>query len=191
MKLNAQILALLAGSMTLLMACKEDELIATPDPRVQRAIDLEIINDYIATQGYDVDPGDTTASGIRFVILDEGNGAPVEYGDIVDNYYVGRFTDQELFDTNIDTVDINNGTFDSLKTYQAQRFTHTETGWAIRQDYLAGYVDGITAVLERMNIGGKAEIIIPSGLAYGTSVSTTSPLRDAVLVFEIYPVYKR
>ena len=185
------IFALLLGSMTMLMSCNEDDLIVSVDPDVQKTIDVKIINEYITEQGYDFNPGDTTSSGVRFVILEVGNGDPIEYGDIVDNYYAGRFTDRELFDTNIDTVAINNDTYDSLKSYSPQRISHTETGWAIRGTYLPGYVDGVTAVFERMNIGGRAEIIIPSGLAYGTNVPTTSPLRNAVLIFEIYPAYKR
>lgn len=185
------VFALLLASIGVLMSCGEDPIIEPVDPEVQFDNDIASINDYLSEQGYDPESVDTTASGVRYIILEEGSGASISYADIVDNYYVGRFTDKEIFDTNIDTVDINNGTFDSLATYGPQRISHTETGWAIRGTYLNGYVDGVTAVYEQMNIGGKAEIIIPSSLAYGTGVATTSPFRDAVLVFEIYPTYKR
>ena len=195
MSLRIQIIGLLIFAIAGMIACGDENIIENVDASIQRRIDLEIINDYIADQQYNFQPGDTTASGVRFVILDVGTGDSIFYEDIVDVYYVGRFTNREIFDTNIDTVDINNDTFDSTAAYTAVRFTHTPGGWAIRTKlgsaFRIGFYDGITAILDRTRIKGKAEVIIPSDLAFGAAPDPSSPFRDRVLVYEFYPVYKR
>lgn len=194
MNLRIQLLVV-TGVVILLMGCGGD-VIDTVDPNVQRNIDIGAINDYIAEKGYNFEPGDTTPTGVRFVVVNEGAGDEINYGDIVDVYYAQRLTDGTLITTNIDTVDINNGTYDSLYSYPPIRFTHSETGWAIRNKlkgtstiFTNGFFDGITAVLDNMNIGGNGEILVPSYLAYGTS--TLSDYRNMVIVYQIHPVYKR
>lgn len=115
--------------VVLLDACGDDGIIEVPTTNEVIEEDLVEIQEYITEKGYS--NVDTTASRVRFIVLDEGNGATIEYNDIVSVHYVGRFLDEEIFDTSIDTVDINNDSFDSLSRYQPFVFTHTQSGWAI------------------------------------------------------------
>ena len=137
----------------LLDSCGSDTLVEQPSNIQILEEDLIEIQAYIDNKGYtDVD---TTTSRVRFVVLDEGNGEAIEYNDIVSVHYVGRFLDEEIFDTSIDTVDINNDSFDSLSRYQPFVFTHTESGWALETlGFVQGFADGTTASLKQMNVGG-------------------------------------
>ena len=173
-------------AVLMLMSCEEDSVVSLVDPSIQRAEDLAIIEDYIEEKGYT--NVDTTASGVRYAIIEEGTGKSIAFNDIVQIHYAGRLTDGTLFDTSIDTVAINNDSFDSLKTYNPIRFTYAQGGWTLGS-YVEGFKEGVTASLGKMKVGGSASIMIPSSLGYGTSPPFGSgiPTR-AVLVFEVYPV---
>ena len=174
------------ATILLLMSCEEDSVVSLVDPSIQRAEDLAIIEEYIEEKGYtDVD---TTASGVRYAIIAEGTGKSIEFNDIVQMHYTGKLTDGTLFDTSIDTVAINNGTFDSLRTYNPIRFTYAQGGWTLGS-YVEGFKEGVTACLGKMKVGGSASIMIPSSLGYGNSPPFGSGIPSrSVLVFEVYPV---
>lgn len=69
------------------------------DPEEQYAIDEEIIEAYLADKGYT--DYDTLDSGVRVVILDEGDGEAIEYDDNISYHYYGSFTNDTLFDASV------------------------------------------------------------------------------------------
>lgn len=191
-QLAVLILCTLAG----LYACNDDGIVSTVDPDIQLEIDLEVIADYIADHGFE--QVDTTVSGVRYVVLDSGSGPGIELNDIVSFHMVGRLTDGFLFATNLDTADINNGTYDSALFYRPIRYTYTPDGWNIPElvsnygSLESGYREGLSKVMGILRIGGRARLIVPSGLAYASSPPFGFGIpKNAVLVFDIYPTYVR
>ncbi len=63
----------------------------------QLEVDIEDMENYLADNGYN--DFDTLDFDVRALILEEGDGEEIEYGDIVNYHYIGRFLDGEIFDT--------------------------------------------------------------------------------------------
>lgn len=107
----------------------------------------------------------TTASGLQYQVLEEGEGSTPGEGDYVVANYEGRFRDGRVFD----------------KSERAVPFP-VQQGSAI-----PGFLEG----LKLMKKGGKYRLWIPSNLAYGApGVQSPDPERvppDAMLVFTVSP----
>ncbi len=100
----------------IVMSCNDD-LVDSFNADEQLEIDIEIIEDYLAENGYT--DYDTLDSEIRVVILEEGTGEIIEYNDNIQYDYIGVYTDELLFDTSIGELAYNQDleyTIDS--TYQ-------------------------------------------------------------------------
>jgi hypothetical protein len=96
MKLTGGIFGLF--SLMILMACgpQFEEIF---DADEQLAIDIELIEDYIAAKGYT--DYDTLDNDLRALVLDVGAGEPIEPLDIISFHYVGIFLNDTIFDTSI------------------------------------------------------------------------------------------
>lgn len=194
-KSKIHLLILLMTACAFLTACKED-ILSTTDPDVQLELDLVTIADYITAKGYT--NVDTTASGAFYVILEEGTGGDITPNSIVSYQMAGKLTDGFLWATNIDTVAINADAFDSTRVYEPFVISYTVDGWNIPElirGYRAlerGYRDGIAASLGKMNVGGRAQLIVPSGLAYASSPPFGFGIpSNSVIIYDIYPTYVR
>lgn len=168
----------------ILPACREDVITDPFDTSGIRPKDIQEINEYILSKGYT--QVDTTASGVRYVVLDSGSGQQLEYGDIVGIRYVGKFTNDTIFDTNVPSIrrsGEDSATF-AARTNPLIRFTLAPV--LVGVSLIQGMEDGLAAVCPHMKVGGKAEIMIPSDQGYGTSGGGAIP-PNTVLVFEIYP----
>ncbi|MEQ8472797.1 MAG: FKBP-type peptidyl-prolyl cis-trans isomerase [Marinoscillum sp.] len=191
-KYRIQLLAVLVVIIFLASACEDDGITTVVTTEDQLALDIVKINDYIAKKGYA--NVDTTSRGVRYVVTNEGNGDTIESGDIVSLHYTGRFTDDVLFDTSIDTVAINNDVYDSTRTYKPIFiFTQSESGWALVSAYpnvRPGFSNGVTEALKKIKVGGSARLIIPSTLGYGASSYQGIP-PNTILIFDVYPVKVR
>lgn len=103
-----------------------------------------------------------TNTGIRYIVLRDGQGAPAKPGDKVKVLYVGRLLDGKVFDQNLD---------------RDKAFTvHVKRGEVI---------EGWDQILQLMKKGEKRLVIIPAELAYGTRGQPPSIPRSATLVFEM------
>ncbi|MCH5226934.1 MAG: FKBP-type peptidyl-prolyl cis-trans isomerase [Muribaculaceae bacterium] len=83
-----------------------------------------------------------TASGLKYVIVDEGSGKSPKATDTVTVYYVGTLTDGTQFDSSIDRGE--------------------PTSFPLNR-VIPGWTEG----LQLMKEGGTAVFYIPSNLAYG------------------------
>ena len=103
----------------------------------------------------------TTASGLRYQELEEGQGAPAKKGDKVEVEYAGY---------------LQNGVkFDSSKPGETFFFTLG------KREVIKGWEDGLVGI----KAGGKVILVIYSHLGYGAKgVPGTIP-PDAMLVFEV------
>jgi hypothetical protein len=84
------------------------------DSEEQLAIDIELIEAYLAEKGYT--EYDTLDGDIRMVILDEGSGDPIEYNDIVSFHFIGRFLNDTIFDTTIKALALEQDVANAIDT---------------------------------------------------------------------------
>lgn len=117
-----------------------------------------------------------TASGLIFISNKKGTGKQAASGDKVKVAYAGRLLDGTLFDTSIEEVAKENGTYDERRTYSPFEFDLD------RGQVIPGWDEGIAMMKE----GGKATLIIPSSLAYGANPRPGGVIKPFnTLVFEV------
>ena len=103
-----------------------------------------------------------TMTGIRYVILKEGEGDTPKPGDKVNVLYVGKLLDGKVFDQALDP---------------AQPFT-----FRVRRDAV---IEGWDQILQQMKRGEKRLVIIPPELAYGSRGQPPKIGRNKTLIFEM------
>ena len=103
-----------------------------------------------------------TTSGLDYVEVEAGTGAQAEAGKTVAVHYTGRFQDGKVFDSSIsrgEPIEFQLGKGNVIK----------------------GWDEGIAL----MKVGGKAQFIIPPGLAYGERGAGGVIPPNATLVFDV------
>ncbi|MBK8506286.1 MAG: FKBP-type peptidyl-prolyl cis-trans isomerase [Saprospiraceae bacterium] len=135
--------------------CKKDEDDSLP-PGQQLAKDIMIIEDYLADNGL---VAQRTASGLHYIITEEGSGEHPTVNDIVTIKYKGYLTDGTIFD----------------QTTPANALTQPLS------IFIPGWIEGIPY---RRSGGGKGVLLIPSALGYGKSEVATIPA-NSVLIFDV------
>ncbi len=104
----------------------------------------------------------TTSSGLKYIILEKGNGEKPKKGNTVSVHYTGYLLNGTKFDSSID---------------RNQPFTFPlGMGRVIR-----GWDEGVAL----LNIGDKAKFIVPPELAYGSRGAGGVIPPDATLIFEV------
>ena len=116
-----------------------------------------------------------TASGLQYVIKEEGTGANPVVGDTVVINYTGSLTNGKVFDTSNPEVAEKNNIFIPMKPYEALRVRVGHT------PVIAGWTEG----LQLLKKGGKATLIIPSALGYGERQQSNTIPAYAPLVFDV------
>ncbi len=116
-----------------------------------------------------------TASGLQYVISEEGNGDKPALGDTVVVNYTGKLTNGTIFDTSNEELAKKNKLGNPMRTYEPIRFS-------IGKDPV---IQGWTEGLQLLNKGGKATFIIPSSLGYGDRPAGNKIPPYAPLVFEV------
>jgi FKBP-type peptidyl-prolyl cis-trans isomerase len=101
----------------------------------------------------------TTASGLQYKVLKEGNGATPKASDTVTVNYRGTLTDGTEFDS-------------SYKRNQPASFP------------VGGVIKGWTEALQLMKVGSKYQLFIPANLAYGEQGRPGIP-PNSLLIFEV------
>ncbi|MTI32405.1 FKBP-type peptidyl-prolyl cis-trans isomerase [Cytophagales bacterium RKSG123] len=121
--------------------------------------DIEIIEKFLKENNLEAQ---STESGLRYVITEEGSGPKPEKGDKVSVLYSGALLDGTAFDANQDRE----------KPFQFV----IGVGQVI-----PGWDEGIAL----LNKGSKAKIFIPSPLAYGPRQRGEVIKPNSILVFEV------
>lgn len=106
-------------------------------------------------------PVQKTASGMRYVVLKEGDGPLPKRSDTVMTHYTGWLTDGTKFDSSVD---------------RGQPFPVQLRGGVIR---------GWLEALATMKVGEKRKLIIPPDLAYGRRGSPPTIPPNSWLVFDV------
>ncbi|WP_452602278.1 peptidylprolyl isomerase [Pontimicrobium sp. MEBiC06410] len=105
---------------------------------------------------------EATKSGLRYQILQKGEGAKAEKGKTVSVHYKGSLTDGTVFDS-------------SYKRNEPIDFV-LGAGQVI-----SGWDEGISL----LNVGDKARFVIPSDLAYGARGAGGVIPPNAILIFDV------
>lgn len=103
-----------------------------------------------------------TITGLRYVITQEGHGAPARPGDVVSVIYRGMLLDGTVFNEFLDPT--------KPFTFRLGR---------------GQVIDGWDQGLRFMNEGSKMILIVPYELGYGTLGNPPAVPRKSTLVFEI------
>ncbi|MCQ2224704.1 MAG: FKBP-type peptidyl-prolyl cis-trans isomerase [Paludibacteraceae bacterium] len=102
----------------------------------------------------------TTASGLQYEILTEGNGPKPKATDTVSCHYEGRLIDGTVFDS-------------SIRRGQPAQFP------------VNGVIAGWVEALQMMPVGSKWRLYIPSELAYGAHGAGDVIGPNATLIFDV------
>jgi FKBP-type peptidyl-prolyl cis-trans isomerase len=103
-----------------------------------------------------------TASGLEYTEVEAGTGAQAAAGKTVSVHYTGKFEDGKVFDS-------------SIPRGEALTF-RLGVGQVIK-----GWDEGIAL----MKVGGKAQLTIPSNLAYGERGASGVIPPNATLIFDV------
>lgn len=104
----------------------------------------------------------TTGSGLKYIIVEKGEGASSENGKAVEVHYTGYLIDGKVFDS-------------SRERNEPIEFV-LGAGQVIK-----GWDEGISL----MSVGDKYKLIIPPGLAYGSKGAGNVIPPDATLIFDV------
>ncbi len=105
---------------------------------------------------------DETESGLRYQIIQKGNGKAAEKGKMVSVHYKGQLADGTVFDS----------------SYKRNAPLDFQVGVG---QVIAGWDEGICL----LNVGDKARLVIPSDLGYGSAGAGGVIPPDATLVFDV------
>ncbi len=134
--------------------------------------DGETIDAYLAKNNIEAQ---TTETGLRYVIIEEGSGPTPEIGDMVKVNYTGNILEGEYFDTSVEEKAQELGMHNPQRPYQPFEFI-LGTGGVIH-----GWDEGISL----MNKGAKARLYIPSPMAYGDQQRSEIIVPNSILEFEV------
>ena len=102
----------------------------------------------------------TLPSGLQYKVIKEGTGATPTATDIVVTNYTGKLINGQVFDS-------------SVQRGEPATFP------------VNGVIPGWTEALQKMKVGSKWELVIPSDLAYGERGAGQAIAPNSVLVFDI------
>ena len=137
-----------------------------------RAAEPGKIKKYIADNNLKVN---TTPDGLNYQVTKMGSGEKPAAGDTVAVYYVAKFVDGKVFDTNIkEEAKKANIPGNPMSPYKPMRFPLG----------VQGMIKGWNEVMLLLPKGSKATLVVPSSLAYGPNgYQRVGPFTP--LVFEV------
>ena len=129
-----------------------------------------------------------TSSGLKYVITSKSGGKKPIKGTTLYIHYAGFLEEGQLFDTSMENVAQTYGTFDQNRAnqngYQPIPFQ------AGRKD---GMIPGFIEGLEKLSLGDKAILFIPSHIAYGAGGAgdVIPPYTDIIFEIELLDPSKK
>ena len=141
-----------------IFSCTDENIVVIRTKQEQFNLDLERIQGYLNENN--LEGFESLDNGLHYKILEEGNSSFPKNGDTLDVEYVGQL--------------LNGLEFDRSYTNQPFEFILGSN------EVIQGWELGVPLIDEE----GTILLIIPSGLAYGTTTSGSIP-ENSVLIFRI------
>tara|TARA_B100002052_G_scaffold168542_1_gene153424 strand:- start:624 stop:1100 length:477 start_codon:yes stop_codon:yes gene_type:complete len=141
-----------------IFSCTDENIVVTRTKQEQFNLDLDRIQGYLNENN--LEGFESLDNGLHYKILEEGNSSFPKNGDTLDVEYVGQL--------------LNGLEFDRSYTNQPFEFILGSN------EVIQGWELGVPLIDEE----GTILLIIPSGLAYGTTTSGSIP-ENSVLIFRI------
>jgi FKBP-type peptidyl-prolyl cis-trans isomerase FkpA len=122
-----------------------------------------------------------TPSGLNYLVTKPGLGDKPAVGDSAAIWYVARYVNGKVFETNIAEVARQNKMYNAETAYKP---IHIQVG---TKHVIPGWDEG----MQLLNKGAKAIFIVPSALAYGEQgYATVPPFTPLVFEIEVVDVVK-
>ncbi len=123
---------------------------------------------------------DSLPSGLKYLVLEKGEGPQPKIGQQVMVDYAGYLPDGTLFDTSIAQVAEENGKYQQLLKLHRGNLAPVAMDYSPEARLIAGFREGLL----QMKVGDKYRLFIPPHLGYGAQGSGPIP-PNANLVFDI------
>jgi cyclophilin family peptidyl-prolyl cis-trans isomerase len=121
-----------------------------------------------------------TATGLQYVITKKGNGKKPAIGSTIYIHYAGFLENGTLFDSSLEDVSKTFGKFDPARA-AANQYIPIPFQAGKKDGLIPGFIEGI----EKMAIGDKAVVFIPSHLGYGEAGAGDVIPPNTNIIFEI------
>jgi cyclophilin family peptidyl-prolyl cis-trans isomerase len=121
-----------------------------------------------------------TSTGLQYIITKKSNGKKPAKGSTVYIHYAGFLADGTLFDSSIEAVSKTFGKFDPARA-AANQYIPMAFQSGKKDGLIPGFIEGI----EKLAIGDKAVLFIPSHLAYGEAGAGDVIPPNTNIIFEI------
>ncbi|MBP3253343.1 MAG: FKBP-type peptidyl-prolyl cis-trans isomerase [Bacteroidales bacterium] len=143
-----------------------------------RAIENEMIETYLQQNSWDK----TKKDGIYVKHLVQGSGRQAKDGDVVQIHYIGQLLDGKVFDTSVEDVAKENGKYNAARDYKPLEF---KIG--------AGQmIPGFEIAAKQLKQGGKATVLLPSDLAYGSrDLGDIKPFSPLLFTIELVKIVNK
>lgn len=121
----------------------------------------------------------STSTGLKYTITHKSKGEKPKNGETIIIDYAGFLEDGTLFDTSNPEVAKTFGTFDEIRAMQ--------NGYSLLPYQIGAknLIPGFIEAVNKLNIGDKAVLFIPSKLAYGEQGAGNAIPPNANIIFEI------
>ena len=161
------------------MGCLGDDDFPEYNPAEQLEIDIAAIDQHFEEKNLTAVVDEQ--SGIRYLLLEDGNTTEATDGDVVDvDYELYNFED-ELLDTSIESVAQDGGIHDADRDYEPLRFTIGTNG------IIPGFQRSAVLLTE----GGKGDFYIPSVWCYQNygsgKIAPNENLRFVIKLVKVNP----
>jgi len=121
-----------------------------------------------------------TATGLQYVITKKGNGKKPAIGSTIYIHYAGFLENGTLFDSSLEDVSKTFGKFDPARA-AANQYIPIPFQAGSKDGLIPGFIEGI----EKLSIGDKAVVFIPSHLGYGEAGAGDVIPPNTNIIFEI------
>jgi FKBP-type peptidyl-prolyl cis-trans isomerase FkpA len=125
----------------------------TKNDETQDQVDQRLIQQYLTANN--ITNAQSTASGLHYIIEDQGTGAKPTENSKIEFFYVGKLMNGQIFDS-------------------------SESLTIVLNQLIPGFREGIPLI----NESGKITLIIPSSLGYGSQGTSLIPA-NSILIFNV------
>lgn len=140
--------------------------------KVQLEKDVKIIDQYLSDNNI---KAESTESGLRYVVREEGTGVKADSGDVAKVDFVGKTLEGKVFYTSNEEAAKENDVFQEGNPYEPLEFT------VGRGEMIPGVDEGVSLLKE----GAKATFFLPSPLAYGERGAGQDIKPNQILMFDV------